>query len=133
MSTPRDPQATALLAHVVSQMQSNVDFLVSQNYISSSDASTIMSRLPTDAGVNHIVPRAQAMSVSAPQAPARRGVPAPSRNVQQARALWAYNEHGQVIHLRLPYVIILDQLDFPGIERPVFLRRGCDRDYIRGE
>lgn len=98
MSTPSDIRAAALLAHVVSQLQSNIDFLVSQNYISSSDASVIMSKLPALSGETQIVSQAQAMSINHPVAPARRGIPSPpppSRRFQ-ARALWSYNENGQV-------------------------------------
>ncbi|KAJ7454818.1 SH3 domain-containing protein [Mycena latifolia] len=60
----------AFLAHVVSQVESNVNFLVSQNHISHSDASAFLAKLPNS---------------SAPRAPA----------VVQARALWPYNENGQ--------------------------------------
>jgi hypothetical protein len=89
---PRDPQAAALLAHVVSQIQSNVDFLLAQNYISPSDASSIVSLLP--AGT-----RTQPIPVGSPspQTPTRRGIPAPPlAHRLQARALWAYNVNGQV-------------------------------------
>ncbi|KAL5526911.1 hypothetical protein ACEPAF_8638 [Sanghuangporus sanghuang] len=40
-----DPKSSALLAHIVSQTQSNIDFLVSQNYIRASDAAGILSKL----------------------------------------------------------------------------------------
>jgi len=97
MQTPSDVKAAALLAHVVSQMQSNVDFLVSQNYISSSDASVIMSRLPTASGENQFTSQVQAMSINPSAGPGRRGIPPPpppaTRRVQ-ARAVWAYNEDG---------------------------------------
>ncbi|KAJ7722727.1 SH3 domain-containing protein [Mycena maculata] len=76
----------ALLAHVVSQVESNVNFLVSQNYISESDASLFLAKLPSSSS-----PRA----MPTPAAP-RRGIsvsaPPP---VVQARALWPYNENGQ--------------------------------------
>jgi len=85
MTMPSDPQAAALLTHVVSQMQHNVDFLVSQNYISSVDASAIMSKLPSN---SYVPPRAVAP-------PARRNIPQPTPQIVQARALWAYNEKGQ--------------------------------------
>ncbi|KAJ7284650.1 SH3 domain-containing protein [Mycena rebaudengoi] len=78
----------ALLAHVVSQVESNVNFLVSQNYISESDASVFLAKLPSSAGVS-TVPRGMPTPTPAP----RRGAAAPS--VVQARALWAYNENGQ--------------------------------------
>jgi hypothetical protein len=76
-------------------MKSNVDFLVSQNYISQSDASAIVSRLPPVAGINQLTPQIQGISVEAPEAPVRRGIPAPPVRKLQARALWAYNMDGQ--------------------------------------
>ncbi|KAJ7671644.1 SH3 domain-containing protein [Mycena polygramma] len=80
----------ALLAHVVSQVESNVNFLVSQNYISQSDASVFLAKLPSSGAA---APRA--MPAPAPYAP-RRGVNAPAAPaVVQARALWPYNENGQ--------------------------------------
>jgi hypothetical protein len=95
--TPHDPQAAALLAHVVSQIQSNVDFLRAQNYISPSDASAIISRLPAGNTVDQLAPRIQAVCVGSPQTPTRRGIPAPPLvHRLQARALWAYNVDGQV-------------------------------------
>lgn len=102
LTTMSTPQAAALLAHVVSQMQSNVEFLVSQNYISQVDASAIMARLPSDtsAPVASITAATQRMGVPAiplaPVAPARMAPPAPVQAQQQARALWAYNEDGRV-------------------------------------
>jgi hypothetical protein len=96
MVNPSDPQAAALLAHIVSQITSNVDFLVSQNYMSQSDASIIVSKLTTGAVVNQPASRAQVMPVGAPQAPHRRGMLAPPARKVQARALWAYNKDGQV-------------------------------------
>ena len=79
-------------------MQQNVDFLVNQNYISSADASAIVARLPAVDGSRSTAgaPR----SISMPQ-PERRAVPQPpaprrATPVVQARALWAYNEDGQV-------------------------------------
>ena len=39
------PEASALLAHIVAQTRSNIDFLVSQNVIRASDAATILSKL----------------------------------------------------------------------------------------
>ncbi|KAK7032887.1 protein csh3 [Favolaschia claudopus] len=77
----------ALLAHVVSQVESNVNFLVSQNYISQHDASLFLAKLPnsTTAAPPVAAPVPYAPRVSAPAAPA----------VTQARALWPYNENGQ--------------------------------------
>ncbi|TFK50037.1 SH3-domain-containing protein [Heliocybe sulcata] len=78
MSAPADPQAAALLAHVVSQMKQNIDFLVSQNYISTADASLMTAKLPTTAVAK--APRA------VPPAPVGRAA------IGKAKALWPYNE-----------------------------------------
>jgi len=100
MYTPSDSQATALLAHVVSQVQQNVEFLVSQNYISDADASAFLSKLPnsnSNAGINQLAPQVQVMPTNDIVPPLRRGVPPPHPSLRtvQARALWAYNENGQ--------------------------------------
>ncbi|KAJ7746611.1 SH3 domain-containing protein [Mycena metata] len=77
----------ALLAHVVSQVESNVNFLVSQNYITQADASVFLAKLPSSGP--------QATPAPAPYA-ARKGAKAPAAPaVVQARALWSYNENGQ--------------------------------------
>ncbi|KAJ7183116.1 SH3 domain-containing protein [Mycena filopes] len=78
----------ALLAHVVSQVESNVNFLVSQNYITQSDASLFLAKLPSSSAPRAMpapAPYAARKTPNAPAAPA--GV--------QARALWPYNENGQ--------------------------------------
>ncbi|KAJ7116353.1 SH3 domain-containing protein [Mycena epipterygia] len=75
----------ALLAHVVSQVESNVNFLVSQNYISQSDASVFLAKLPSSSAP---------LSMPTPT-PARRGMSASAAPVVQARALWPYNEDGR--------------------------------------
>ncbi|KAJ7650652.1 SH3 domain-containing protein [Roridomyces roridus] len=75
----------ALLAHVVSQVESNVNFLVSQNYISQSDASTFLAKLPGSSSVPQRAPSAPRRTMSASSGPP----------VVQARALWPYNENGQ--------------------------------------
>ncbi|KAJ6577347.1 SH3 domain-containing protein [Mycena capillaripes] len=77
----------ALLAHVVSQVEANVNFLVSQNHISQSDASAFLAKLPSSSA-----PRA--MPTPTAYAP-RRGVTAPAAAVVQARALWDYNVDGR--------------------------------------
>ncbi|EJD06422.1 uncharacterized protein FOMMEDRAFT_138398 [Fomitiporia mediterranea MF3/22] len=40
-----EAKSSALLAHIISQTQSNIDFLVSQNYLRASDAAGILSKL----------------------------------------------------------------------------------------
>lgn len=101
---PSDVQAAALYKHVLSQMESNVEFLVSQNYISSNDASTILSRLPNSQNRTYKAFAAAAASPSLPSptftSPVlKRAVPAPPpppAYVTQARALWSYNEGAEV-------------------------------------
>lgn len=93
--TGQDPQAAAMLAHIVSQVQSNIDFLVSQDYISRFDADQFLGKLPSEATANGVQPMARAPKALA--APARRPVPAPQ--APQGRAIWGYNESNSV---RLP-------------------------------
>lgn len=88
---PQDPQAAALLSHVVSQIEANVDFLASQGYISQSDASAILTKLPNGqnnatapTGITGLASRVSNMVVGAPRAP-----PASAAR-PQARALWPY-------------------------------------------
>ena len=102
---PSDPQAVALLAHVLSQTQANINFLASQNYITSSKAFELIGRLSQGPAAVHALSPYVAASISnlslgpvRSSEPARRVVPPPHpRNrTTQARALWAYNEHGRV-------------------------------------
>ncbi|CCM07059.1 uncharacterized protein FIBRA_09381 [Fibroporia radiculosa] len=93
MPVPTDPQAAALLTHVLSQIEQNVAFLSSQNYISSGDAADIMARLTALQKTSDT----QSLAVGPPRAapsPARQ-VPLPPARSQKAKALWAYNEDGQ--------------------------------------
>jgi len=97
---PQDPQAAALLAHVVGQIEQNVEFLASQNYISQSDASAILTNLPNVAnipppsGINGLAARVSNMMVGTPSTPETR-TPAPPPPAQislpQVKALWAYS------------------------------------------
>jgi hypothetical protein len=86
-----DAEASALLSHVVSNIESNVDFLLQQGYITQQDASVISQKLPRSQPTSAIVPP-----------PARAGPPiapkpAPPPVVKvHARALWSYNENGEV-------------------------------------
>lgn len=101
---PSDAQAAALYKHVLTQMESNVEFLVSQNYISSNDASTILSRLPNSQNRTYKAFAAAGATPSLPSpipaSPAvKRAVPAPPpppAYAVQARALWSYNEGAEV-------------------------------------
>lgn len=93
--SPQDPQAAALLAHVVSQIEDNVQFLASQNYITQADASVILTKLPNaninvaPSGISGLANRVSNM-VRGPSAPAASTLP-------KAKALWAYT--GDVTHL----------------------------------
>ncbi|KAH9945497.1 SH3-domain-containing protein [Epithele typhae] len=99
VSPPSDPQAAALLNHVLSQMQQNISFLASNNYISSAEASDLTARLTAGpAPIALPTPGSVATSMSnLSVGPARRNIPPPPprSSVQQARAVWAYNEDGR--------------------------------------
>jgi hypothetical protein len=95
---PQDSQTAALLSHVVSQIETNVNFLASQGYISQSDASAILTKLPngqnhatSPAGIAGLASRVSNMVVGAP-----RTAPPPAAR-PQARALWPYQ--GDVCYL----------------------------------
>lgn len=104
MAIPSEHQAAVLLAHVASQMQLNVAFLESQNYLSAQDAATmkeIIMRLPVS---NNVVVKAETnVRVVPPTSTAVRTVPSLPEKAElsraeavpvRARALWAYNEDG---------------------------------------
>jgi hypothetical protein len=98
--SPQDPQAAMLLAHVVSQIEQNVNFLAAQNYLSQSDAATILTKLPNVANtpaMNKLANEFSNVAVST-----ARAVPPPPRSnpafpepqessLPRARAIWAYN------------------------------------------
>ena len=95
--SPQDPQNAALVAHIVSQIEQNVNFLASQNYISNGDASAILTRLP-NANQNEIASRVANLNIGSRNIPPPaipRSTPAPPTTTL-SRALWAYNENGQV-------------------------------------
>jgi hypothetical protein len=92
---PQDPQAAALLAHVLSQIEDNVNFLASQDYISQADASAILTKLPNannnraPSGISGLASRVANMGT--------RSTPAAPSALPQAKALWAYS--GDVVHI----------------------------------
>ncbi|KAL4066821.1 SH3-domain-containing protein [Scleroderma citrinum] len=91
MAVPSNVQATALLAHIASQMQLNVAFLESQNYLSAQDAATmrgIIQRLPVNTTTDIKVAPPVRTSV---QDVEKKQVDIPA---VYARAVWAYNENG---------------------------------------
>ncbi|KAG6861230.1 hypothetical protein C0995_002351 [Termitomyces sp. Mi166 len=80
-------ESAVFLAHIVSQIKANVDFLVEQNHLSSVDANTFIAKLPSPSPRASVgVPVARALPSRAPTLPQR------TQQVQ-ARALWAYNEN----------------------------------------
>ena len=105
------PDHAALLAHIVSQTRQNVEFLVAQGELSRPDGNAILNKLPTanDISVRELSDSTRRMAL--PQAPAApsmpvvnnvRSPPPPqpptttARRIQQAKAIWAYNEDGSV-------------------------------------
>lgn len=99
--SPQDPQAAALLAHVVYQIEQNVNFLASQNYLSQSDAAAILTKLPNltnnAAAMNELGDGVSNINLSI-----ARAVPPPPRpktapheqqesSLPRARAIWSYN------------------------------------------
>ncbi|KAJ8462991.1 hypothetical protein ONZ51_g10553 [Trametes cubensis] len=99
ITTPSDPQAAALLAHVLSQTQQNISFLASQNYISPTEASELIARLSQSPQADSLAASMNNLAVSPVRAPSpvRRVIPPPPprTNTKRARALWAYNEDGR--------------------------------------
>lgn len=92
----------ALLAHIVSRMQTDIDFLVEQEVISQADGQVMSAKLPTSQQAP-MMPTPTASPSPAPTsipAPVNRRVPQPptlpGSQVPQARSLWPYNENGQV-------------------------------------
>lgn len=100
----------ALLVHIAAGVERDIEFLVAQNYLTRADASGILNKLSNiSANAGHNTPSQQSRAspfptaFSAPATPGsvgRRSVPpAPAAPVQvypKARALWAYNENGEV-------------------------------------
>lgn len=116
MAVPHDAQSAVLLAHVAMQLQLNISFLESQNYMSAEDADSmrqIISRLPGGAGqsvvttsFNVIDPAVMTRAIPPPaDIPRGRAIPSPpmqtplispisSKQPRLAKAIWAYNEDG---------------------------------------
>ncbi|KAG7451016.1 SH3-domain-containing protein [Guyanagaster necrorhizus] len=89
--------SSALLAHILSQTKQNIEFLVSQNKISSGDARDIIAKLPHDPAVDNITRSAQNLLVRSPPPPPipQPYNPPPVTTVSKARAIWGYNEARQ--------------------------------------
>ncbi|KAJ7583607.1 SH3 domain-containing protein [Mycena floridula] len=87
----------ALLAHVVSQIESNVQFLISQKYISAGDASGFLNTLSNVTTTPQAAPARTGFlnTISNAVTPGRRAAPPATKPaISQARAIWAYNEEG---------------------------------------
>jgi hypothetical protein len=83
---------SALLQHLVSRIEQDVQFLAEQNLISAQDAQAIVARLPGAAAAPMAMPTApSAVPASAAPPPTYAG-----KQTKQARALWAYNEKNSV-------------------------------------
>jgi hypothetical protein len=108
---PADP--SALLAHIVSQTRQNVEFLMAQNEISRDAGQRILGQLPnsSDVALRDLSEQTRRMTIPTPSSqppmeygrppappsgpPVRRNTQQPP-SLQQAKALWAYNENGSV-------------------------------------
>lgn len=106
MPVAHELQTAALLGHIAGQMQLNVAFLESQNYLSPQDAATmkdIIARLPVQTQTT-LTTTTQVRVVGSP-ALGGRAVPPPSRQLAAtpsrgatvySRAIWGYNEDAVV-------------------------------------
>ena len=112
--TVEDP----LAAHLLAQIESNVQLLAAQNYLSQADADAILGRLPqhasTESSSRFVAPPASNGVTGAASGHGVAGVTAkassamsslgnkfskmvtPSKPIVQARALWGYNENNEV-------------------------------------
>jgi len=104
---------SALLAHVISQTRQNVEFLIAHNEISREGGQRILAQLPnsSDVAVRDLSEQTRRMTIQEPYPqppiqydlppappsgpPARRDAQQPPR-MQQAKALWAYNDNSSV-------------------------------------
>lgn len=94
LHTTMADRSAALLEHIVSRVEQDVQFLVDHNYISAQDAAIIVARLPNSAAVQ--APVQAAAPVRMPVASPPPTYPGAQASVCRARALWGYNEHGNV-------------------------------------
>ena len=108
------PDHSALLAHIVSQTRQNVEFLVAHNEISRDAGQRILTQLPSasDAAVRDLSDQTRRMAIPSPppqpsieydrspgpppSGPPIRRLPQAQPALQQAKALWSYNENGSV-------------------------------------
>lgn len=127
--------SAALLTHIVSQTRQNVEFLISQNQISPDNGRDILLKLPSspispssNASIDSLARQTQNLTVQAPSLSSTATAvtssapnpivdpPHTSQQTQppthtgptalfQAKAMWNYNEHGQV-SFTLSYLLI---------------------------
>ena len=89
----RSSNESVFLAHIVSQLENQVDFLVKHGYLSSEDASTFLTKLPSSNTLAHPsmptfpTPTPHNAVFSSTHAPTP---PPPPPSVLQARVLWAW-------------------------------------------
>jgi hypothetical protein len=106
---------SALLAHIVSQTRQNVEFLMAQDEISRDAGQRILAQLPnsSDIALRDLSEQTRRMTIPSPSPhphpptdydrpiapppgpPAQRNPQQPPR-LQQAKALWTYNENSSV-------------------------------------
>jgi len=90
----RSSNESTFLAHIVSQLENQVDFLVKHRYILQEDASTFLTKLPSSNTLAHPsmptfpTPTPQDAVFSSTHAPTPPHPP--SSSVPQARVLWAW-------------------------------------------
>lgn len=135
---PSNPQHAALLAHVVSQTKSNIDFLVSQKYITADDARAFNMKLSNIAGgsndISSLADQAQQLTLSAVRpvsppkfvSPVRRVPPsAPKPGVRnRVKAIWDYNENNQVCSSRDTPPILFDHSSYVQEHNDLSFRAG---------
>jgi hypothetical protein len=104
---------SALLAHIVSQTRQNVEFLMAQDEISRDAGQRILAQLPnaSDIALRDLSEQTRRMTIPSPAPhssieydaptappsgpPARRN-PQHTPRLQQAKALWTYNDNSSV-------------------------------------
>jgi hypothetical protein len=115
-------EAAASIAHIIAQTQSNISFLQEQGHLSQTDAAKIQTQLAAASASGGNTRRVLSPPVITPPA---RHVPAPPAMMPiqrvptppvsppsapvpvQAKALWAYNENGAVIHSLVSSIALL--------------------------
>lgn len=89
---------TALFSHLLAQTRSNITFLISHNQISAETGREILNLLPVPGGGTDAEVTRSLNSLHIPTNDARdlEYNPDPGRAIVKAKALWGYNEGGEV-------------------------------------